>query len=126
MAEANGIIIMLSLSDLANIKISDEDLVIILSNLLDNAIEACMNLNEESRIIKFQCIWQNDELNIIIKNPMTGKLKTINDYPVSTKQNPEEHGIGLQNVEEAIRKYNGECSYSSNGGFFSYSIIIRA
>lgn len=44
-----GIIFVFRINDLSSIKIEDEDLVVILSNLLDNAIEACQKCEGKER-----------------------------------------------------------------------------
>jgi sensor histidine kinase regulating citrate/malate metabolism len=114
---------VLSLNDLGDIRIKDEDIVTILANLLDNAIEACEKVTEGSRSIKFKFLLE-DKITISVKNPMKGKIKIVDNYPMSTKQNWSGHGIGMHNIEMAVKKYNGEVNYSSYDGFFTYTIHI--
>ena len=124
LAKEKGITMILSLNDLSNIIIKDEDIVTILANLLDNAIEACDKITTGNKIIKFKFVLENDEIYISVRNPMIGALEVVNGYPVSTKENPTKHGIGLKNVEATVTKYNGECNYSANEGYFTYTIIM--
>ena len=49
-SEDKGIVFVVKINDLSHAKIQDEDMVIILSNLLNNAIEACQSCTD--KIIK--------------------------------------------------------------------------
>jgi sensor histidine kinase regulating citrate/malate metabolism len=126
LAKAQGIAMVLSLNDLGGITVKDVDLVTILANLLDNAIEASEKLIAENRIIKFLFHLENGKITISVRNPLPGELKTMNGYPMSTKQNPSAHGIGIMNIESAVSKYNGESNFSYHDGFFTHTIIIKS
>lgn len=58
-----GIAFVVKINDLSNIGITDEDIVVILSNLLNNAIEACEQC--ESKMIKLKFA-QQEEKNMVV------------------------------------------------------------
>lgn len=105
------------------------DMVIILGNLLDNAIEACEKINENKKIslvIRYKC----NNIFISIENTYNGKLgKAEGDneqsaLPKTTKGDFIHHGIGLQNVKNIVSKYNGDMSWSADSKIFRVDILI--
>lgn len=92
--------------------ISDTDLCIIISNALDNAIEACKKLT------------QNTEKFIEITNAVQGDLIVLeikNSYP-QTKIIKE--GIGIKNIKAAAKKYNGLVEIFSDKNEFIIKILM--
>lgn len=87
------------------------DLINILSNIIDNAIEATMELPEELRQISVSC--KADELNYTFTITNVGrKLPDVNHvfkqgYSTKKVENGRVRGQGLFIVKETINKYNG-------------------
>lgn len=125
LAKKRGIQIVLVINDLKNIAIEEEDIVTIVANLLENAIEACEKVKTVPKVIKMQFVNQNGIIKIIIRNPVAQMIKLENNAIFTTKENKQEHGIGLNNIRSVVDKYKGECIYSCNNGYFTYSIIIN-
>lgn len=113
------------LDNLSGIPMEDKDMVVLLSNLLNNAIEACRKLEKKERQIKFKFVQNEQHVILSIKNPIKEKLKIMEDKIVTTKENKREHGVGLYNIEKVIVKYGGEGFCKSEGGEFSYTIIFQ-
>jgi len=125
-AKKEEITILFHLDMLANISIAQNDLVIMLSNLLDNAIEACSKETNRNRIINFRMQIEEDSVIIATKNPVVSDREIEkNGKVISTKENPEQHGLGLQNIEMVVKKYNGDSEYESSEGFFYHTIIFK-
>jgi len=125
-AKSKGITIIFLLDMLKDINIEDDDLVILLSNLLDNAIEACEKIDEEKKIIYFRMQIEENSVVIATKNPIVSPFeKTEGKTLTSTKDNPEQHGMGVVNIDQVVRKYNGDSEYSCSDGFFYYTIIYK-
>lgn len=119
-----GIIFVFRINDLSSIKIEDEDLVVILSNLLDNAIEACQKC-EGKRTIKMKFMTENDIVILSVKNTSIGTCSIENDKIATTKKfRSEEHGIGIRNIKNAIKKYGGTYSIKSNEDEFYFAIVF--
>ena len=99
------IVFIFKINDLSEIGICDEDIVVILSNLLNNAIEACEKCNEK-KVIKMKFVKEKDNVIISVKNTYDGEL-VIEDGEIQTskKQDIDEHGIGIKNIIDVISKY---------------------
>ncbi len=87
-------------------KVIDVDMVILLSNLLDNALEASNQLEGNKKIIIDSVIGKNMWC-IEIKNPVSQKVSIYKNHINTSKENKEIHGYGLFNVEKVVQKYNG-------------------
>lgn len=88
--------------------VTDSDLVTILGNLLDNAIRAAANC-EENKNVKVRIFMQNGGSFCVIKiiNMFTGKLCRNDEGFLTTKEESGIHGIGLKSVESTAKKYDG-------------------
>lgn len=124
LAKSKNIPMVLSINNLKNLTMADEDIVTILSNLLDNAIEACEKLENMPREIKVQFTEENGKVTISVRNPVAEPLNISGGRLITTKKDKKLHGLGIANIENAVKKYGGECIYSYNEGFFTYSIVI--
>lgn len=124
-AQEAGISVVTVLNELKGIPMEDKDLVVLLSNLFNNAIEACDKLKKEQRQIKFKFVQKEERVILSIRNPIRGKLRVVNNKIKTTKENRLEHGIGLCNVEEVVEKYKGEGICEADDGVFSYTIIFE-
>lgn len=94
------------------------DISTIFGNLLDNAIEATENLEEEDRIIICKIKRKKGLLVVSIQN--TYKCNALN----KKKSKEYMHGFGLKNIQDAVAKYNGECHIFSDKNIFKVSIVL--
>lgn len=122
-AQSMGITIIMLYNDLSELIIKEEDLVIILSNILDNAIEACEKV-EGDKVIKFKMIVENNQILISTQNPTKYEPKIVNSKMITTKTEESEHGIGLLNINTVVEKYDGTCAIQYKNGWFCLSILI--
>ena len=119
----NETLLSFLVDDLYGIRVEDEDMVVILSNLLNNALEACKKCNE--RIIRFKALRENGKIIISVENSCNEKATYRDGQIVTTKtDNPEQHGIGIKNVINIVNKYNGEYVIKSDDNKFLFSIAI--
>lgn len=125
-AEAKGIVFVFKVNDLSELKMKDEDVVTILANLLNNAIEAC-ELCEDKKVIKFKFVKEDDIIIIAVKNTFNYDVIYENGEIKSTKtSNVDEHGVGIKNVLKIIDKYDGSYVIEDKDKEFFFSIIIPA
>ncbi len=118
------IVFVFKINDLSDIKISDDDIVIILSNLLNNAIEACEKCREK-RVIKLKAVKEENELVISVRNTYQQPVVFRNNEFITTKKiNSIEHGIGIRNVIHAVEKNNGFYSIDYKNDEFYFAIVI--
>ena len=105
------------------LKISNMDWCIILGNILDNAIEACMRLDGE-RHIWIEAQVRKDVFNLTVKNSALPPVVKENGLYSTTKQASGEHGIGLGNVRDVVERYDGVMQTKYEDGFFTIAIMM--
>lgn len=118
-----GIVMAIVTGDLSNLTISEEAVVTLLGNLLDNAIEACEKL-EQDKVIQFKMVIEDKQLVLSIRNPVKEAVRIKDNRIVTSKRNKMQHGIGLLNVESVIRHHNGTSVLKCEDGWFSFAAMI--
>lgn len=98
------------------------DLCVILSNLLDNAIEASEKIKEPK--IEIVLSKQKSYFTIIVKNKIEESVLEKNTELKTTKSDNEYHGIGVQSIKEIVNRYNGMMEYYEKDKWFTASIWI--
>lgn len=99
------------------------DLCIIIGNLFDNAIEACMALPKEERVIRVYMEMKNTLLYISFTNSTAlKKQKKVNGRFFSFKG--EGHGYGLVRIDTIIDRYQGYISRNSEDGAFTTEVLL--
>ena len=102
--------------------ISEWDLCILLSNLLDNAIEACSNIEKSKIQIQIKTVKQY--LTIVIKNTTEHDVLQKNPHLNSNKKTKGIHGIGIKVVQEIVTKYNGSINFESTPSLFTVKLML--
>lgn len=117
LALENDIEMHIEVNDLAQVAVREEALVVILANLLDNAIEGCQRMGNGRAI---HCkIYSDDGVFIGIRNTslpvniIKGKIQT-------TKTPKEEHGYGLPNVRHILEQLNADYTFNYEDGWFQF------
>lgn len=104
------------------------DINIILGNLLENAIEAARQTEEQYLSVAIQFI--RGVLKIEIENSFTGTLPVRKNsehekvHFETTKKNRRSHGIGLNSVRKIVEKYNGMMDTGSKDHRFTIRLIL--
>jgi hypothetical protein len=107
--------------------VSDIDIATIFGNALDNAIESVENGHiTDSRLINVRVGRVNEMLIARFENPFFHKLERSQSKYISTKQDPDHHGFGLQSIEMIVENYKGEMDIKTEGGTFILTVIIPA
>ena len=109
-----------------NIPMSDYDMSLVLGNIMDNSIEALMKIPEEKRFIDIEIIDEKNKFTIKVKNTYDGNIENQNGILMTTKNDRENHGIGIRNIEKAVEKYGGlfKTTYDEKE-FTSYVLILH-
>lgn len=119
-----NILFIFKINDLSLLTLDDEDIVVILSNLLNNAIEACEKC-QGRKVIKMKLVREKDKLILSVKNTYDGELHMEDgEIRTSKQQDIASHGIGIKNIREVIEKYQGSYVIRTEGNVFSFSIIL--
>ena len=100
------------------LEIADADIVTIVSNLLDNALEAAAKTDEKT--VKLNVTLDNGVLLIKAENSFNGELK---EDMASLKGGPD-HGHGLKNINRSVDKYGGRMKIAHTDTVFSVSILL--
>ncbi|CEJ73656.1 two-component sensor histidine kinase [[Clostridium] sordellii] len=102
------------------------DITSIFSNLIDNAIEACNNINDKdiSRYITIKSTFIKGYYVIRCENSKMNKVILKNNKIFTTKKDKFFHGLGLENIKSSVKKYDGELKIKNNDYKFIASIYI--
>lgn len=101
---------------------SQIDLNILLGNLLDNALEALERAENPYLYINMK--YHKGVFIIKIHNSFDGTLIQKGKKYITRKQDKETHGIGLQNVNDIIDKYDGEQKIETDDSLFKIEIML--
>jgi sensor histidine kinase YesM len=109
------------------------DLAIILNNGLENAIEACEEVQEGNRYIKLYAYVKGEMFFIEIENSfVTGHMVIDKNtlLPQSTKSHDGLHGMGLSNIQRCARKYFGDIDFqilqNENNSKFNLTVMLQS
>lgn len=117
LAQENGITMRVQVNNLSSISYKTDELVVLLSNLLDNAIEACLRLEGWKEIL---CtILKEDSVYISIRNTSNSVIIVNNEIPTS-KPDATEHGFGIPAVKYILEQLNAEYTFAYNDGWFQF------
>ena len=105
---------------------SDIDTCIILGNLLENALEACMRQTEGQKYLRLDiCMHHESTLAIVVENSHSGQVRKKEGVFLSSKAE-RRTGIGIASVRQVARKYNGVCQFDYTPRTFKASILLNA
>ena len=106
---------------LPDLVILDMDLVIILANCIDNAIEA-VEKNEHDKYVNL--VIKSDEagVSVMIENPILTHIKNIDLE--TTKKEKDKHGFGIKNVKAIVEKYSGTIQFEIQKNNFIVKIFL--
>lgn len=101
------------------------DIICLLGNLLDNAIEANLNL-KENKYIYLKIKYYNNFLFINTKNKYEKIIKNKDGKFLSTKKlRKESEGVGIKIITEIVEKYNGSLKILDENNEFNISIVLN-
>lgn len=95
----------------------------ILSNLLQNAIEACLK-SEKNRWIKLGISRMENHIYICTKNPASEKPIIENGMLCTTKEDKKNHGMGTKIIKETVKRLNGTVEYQYEDGIFQTVVVL--
>lgn len=103
--------------------ISDMDMNIVLSNLLDNSIRALKESGGIKELV-VTMIFERNTLRIEIRNTYEGSVVSHHGKLVTTKPVKIGHGIGLQSVDQIVQKYSGDMMIDYDRDWFWVKTIL--
>lgn len=117
-----GISIKAEIENVSFAKMESLDFSALLSNIMDNAIEACQKESQPQLQVKIS-IRRGYEV-ILIKNMTEKSVLKENPQLATTKEPREAHGMGIAQIKTIVEKYNGMCDFYEEEGWFCVSAFI--
>ena len=112
-------------------RVKNEDLCVIVSNTIDNALRECQLMKADNP--KIECLVQlkarkiKGFLSIICENSLReSQAEALRGNLVmeTSKEDKKNHGFGVKNIKRVVREYGGEVSSNVVDDMFSVSILI--
>jgi len=116
--------IQFEVDNVPDLNIKPTDISSIISNILNNAIEANLKLIESERFIDLKIFCYKNYLTLIVKNPYKHILLESNGILATNKKDNLYHGYGLKIVKSSVNQYGGTFQYSHDHGVFTVKIIL--
>lgn len=121
-AKKEGIEVDVSVAIPEEINIQPFDMSVVIGNLFDNAVEAVRQLSRKT--IRIEMKMDRSVLFIRTANPYTGEIEKNGDVIKSTKDDAENHGLGLKSVKNSIKKYNGIMDIDFSENIFEVNLMM--
>ncbi len=102
---------------------SDIDICVLLANLLDNAIEASLNVNFPQITVSIRN--EKNYLCIVIRNRIENSVLEENGQLLTTKADKSKHGLGVYSISQIVDKYDGMKTYYEKNGYFVADIWLK-
>ncbi len=122
-AVEKGIEVKVQTSIPSGMKIGEDDMVVILGNLLDNAVEAC-DLISSGKYLHLVLNYEKGCIFISCHNSFDGVVDRADGGFSTRKEDNGLHGIGLRSVKKTVDEYNGEIEFSCEGNDFGVNVIL--
>ena len=112
-AREQGVSMTFRVGDMGGLRLNEEETVILLSNLLDNAIHECVKVVRQGRkaVIHVKLVQEGGKLIFSVRNPVEEKVEVV-------------EGTGLSNVKAVADKYGGDFAVSCDEERFQAVVIL--
>jgi len=126
-AKSDNITMDLNIAVPPEVNVETVDIVTILGNLLDNALEAVVKTTE--KIIKLDIEYSKGGLFIKLDNSFNGDVSYSANQIGTEKQlvslkSGDEHGYGLKNIKQSVKKYDGYLKIDHAENIFSAMVFL--
>ena len=102
------------------------DLYTMLSNVLDNAVEANLRIADETRRAVHLSVHEKKGLVILqCENPYDGSVEMRDGLPLTSKADKTAHGFGTKSVQATAEKYGGVLRVNPDNGMYVLRIIFQ-
>ena len=112
-AREQGVSMTFRVGDMDGLRLDEEETVILLSNLLDNAIHECVKVVRQGRkaVIHVKLVQEGGKLIFSVRNPVVEKAEVV-------------EGTGLSNVKSVADKYGGDFAVSCDAEKFQAVVML--
>lgn len=104
--------------------ISEMDMCLVMSNLLENALEASLRTNKAKRYVKIEAyIHSNNVVLLTVENAFDGAINEKDGVFQSSKRRGD--GVGIQSIRRIAEKNGGYCRFTAENGVFCANVMLR-
>lgn len=126
--EALGITVQYEMCDMSGLRLTSMEIVALIANILDNAIEANQKLAEGAeRWMRLDCTRKGQMLVIIASNSRAGeKLKFSGEILRTTKTDKgAQHGLGMRSIRQIVEQYEGHMRIEAEENTFQLTLYLK-
>ena len=107
--------------------IKEIDIVSLIGNLLDNAIDAAVSCGNTSPFVEINSNVSRNIWMIRVVNSKSDDIKLNYDNMKTTKKDQDSHGLGIGIIKSIVNSYNGQLHIRDNGtsAKISASLILN-
>lgn len=104
--------------------INDMDISILLSNVLDNAINGC--IGSDFPLIELITGTRKSFTYIIVKNSIPSSVLIKNPMLETSHKDRSDHGFGILSIRKIAEKYGGSVEFREENNFFIIEIWLKS
>ncbi len=108
---------------MGEVNIKRTDMSSLISNLLDNAIEAAAKC--QGGFVQLKVKMQGDYIYISTLNSIAKMPVIVGTDFVTTKPDRENHGMGIKIIKDIVHRYNGEFDFSAENGVITIYVLLK-
>lgn len=124
LARAKGIQVEAKAMVPGSLSLSEVDLGILIGNLMDNAVEACLRISKEKdRILRVYIDVLKGQLYIYVMNSVEGRPRRAGRLYLTSKDS-HNHGYGLVRMDKVVEKYHGFLDRQNEEGVFVTEVLL--
>lgn len=94
----------------------------ILGNLIDNAVEACRDVEPKSQFLRLYIAPMKQQFYISVSNATNELVRKLDEDYISRKRG--DHGHGLKRIDVMVEKYGGYINRKNEPGVFVTEIML--
>lgn len=121
MAQEKDIFMQLEINDLSGVVMPTELLVVLLTNLFDNALEACAKV-EGRKEIRCRILLENS-LYISVQNT-SPPVQVDGEVIPTSKPESAQHGYGMPAIRYVLDRMQAEYTFDYEDGWFRFAAEI--
>lgn len=109
----------------SSLPISDVSLCSLLTNVIDNAIEAAKLTPEETAFVDVSLVYnQGNLLRFVVKNSTLKSGEDLHPSTLLSTKKEQGHGYGTKIVKRIAETYHGQVTYSISSGVFTADVLL--
>lgn len=120
-ASQSGIALTVHAKVPGEVSFPDTELCSLVSNALENALNAAAQLPDTRRWVEFYCEYTGNKLLIEVKNPYDGQIRMVDGLPSAKR---EGHGYGCRVIRNIADLHQGLCSFATANNLFVLRVVL--